>query len=83
MQKITEEAFAALTKTENGRRHPITVAVQGLEIGEILQISPSDWKWKGKTPSILVTRIEKKSRKRFEFYKQVQAPGGWLVKRVK
>ena len=81
MQKITEEAFATIAKTKNGHKHPVAVAIEQLEVGEILQINAGDWHWRGKSPSIFVTRLEKSSARRFEFYKQTQARG-WLVKRV-
>ena len=81
MQKISEEAFAAIAKQKNGKKHPVSVAIADLKVGEILQISPADWRWKTKTPSVLVQREKKRTRKRFEFYKQ-SAELGWLVKRI-
>jgi hypothetical protein len=82
MQIISDETFEALAKKKNGKKHPVSVAIAALEVGQNLQITPADWKWKTKTPSILVLREAKKTRKRFEFYKQT-AELGWLVKRIK
>ncbi len=81
MQKISEEAFAAMPKVKNGKKHPVSIAISELQVGEILQIQAADWKWKTKTPSIFVQREKRRTRKRFEFYKMT-SERGWIVKRI-
>ena len=81
MQKITEEEFGALNKVKNGKKHPVSAAIEALQVGEILLIAAADWHWKTKTPSVLVRREAKRRRKRFEFYKQTDTKG-WIVKRI-
>ena len=82
MQKITEEAFAALSTVKNGKKHPVHAAIEALQPGELLHITPADWQWKTKTPSVFVTREEKSGTKKFEFYKQTDVRG-WVVKRIR
>lgn len=82
MQKLTEEAFNALPKRKAGKIHPVRTAIAELQPGEILQIGPADWRWKTKTPSVMIHREEKSGMKKFELYKQTDVQG-WIVRRLK
>lgn len=80
-QIITTEQKEKLRLLPFGKKHPVAVLIEQLEIGQHLRISREDFKWKNKTPGLLCQREAKKTGKRFEILKEV-ANTGWVVTRV-
>ncbi len=82
MKKITEaEALAVVTKPM-GRVSRLRAMLLNLEPGEYLLVERSDWKWKGKAPSVMCRRLEEHGSKRYDCKKALDG-SGWIIKRLK
>jgi len=66
----------------DGQKHPVRAMIELLEPGELLQVNPSDFKWKNHTPNIFCREIMKVTTKAFRTWKRTDAPG-WVIERVK
>ena len=81
IKKLSAEELAAMQLTPLGKKHPVRAMIESLKVGEALKISYSDFKWKGKTPSVFIIELERKRKGKFSLYKDGTA--GWVVVRDK
>ena len=81
MKKITREEMNALSLARAGRRHPVSIHIEALEVGEILKISNADWKDRNRSPRHLVTRAAKALGRQYEFFRFTDVRA-WVVERV-
>jgi len=67
-----------------GKGHWVRKELKTLEVGEMLFVHRTEWKWKGRgnTPSRIANHLNKKTNK--EFRTALAADGtGWVIERVK
>jgi hypothetical protein len=77
---ITREEMNALPLVPNGRKHPIRALLLAMQPGQIIRIGREDFKWKGKTPAIFCSQIEKATKAKFKVLKEGKV--GWVIERL-
>ena len=81
-KKLTAEEAKAMGLRPSGTKHPVRTLLDEMEVGEIIYITISDFRWKHATPQQFINKIEKNSSKKFSMKNH---PGklGWVVERLK
>ena len=62
---ITREDAKKLGLRPLGKKHPVRLALEHMEAGEIIYITRADFQWKKKTPLFFINQITKASGKKF------------------
>jgi len=78
MKKVTKEEAEKMT-VRLGSSTVVRSTVMNMQVGEILQIEPSDWH-QSKGPGQMLGRLKKTTGRSFTLKTVVS--GGWLVERV-
>jgi len=79
-KKITKEEAEKMQLLPFGRKHPVRVLINELELGEYLLVSRADFRWKNHTPNLFCRQLMRASKKRFRTWKKADGLG-WVIQR--
>ena len=78
IKKITRTALADINRRPLGKKHPVRLAIEQLQAGEIISIDRTDFTWKGHTPKLITNQISRRTGATFAV-SWLSDKSGWIV----
>lgn len=79
MEKINQSDLASLKLLKTGKKTAVRVAIEELQVGEILKIEAKDWN-QMKPPGYLCRSLEKTRKRKL---RDTRYDGGWVIERLR